>query len=329
MPVTLNPESLDVLKRSLGIVPSTGEGVSQDVLENDPELTLDTPHTAYEAGANEKMKNLLGLGPSPEMLKQQADMDAMNEAINKARIAKNPEVAAEADQQQQEKLALAHAQPGGLEVEAAKAKAAADAEQKTRDFQSQFLAAPQNAAVANSGITFKPNFNAEGKMSLTGEMPPKLTNAEQAQLDAAHSMATLGMPLLSEFEQKYPGIAQDPSKYGSISDALTEHFGKGIYSFGGMTSDDPLFQKTAAIQAWGMRQLAQGRINKSMMDIINTHLPQPGYSPGANYDRLHRLLTEVMPSLIGGIGSTKAGVEGQYSQDPWSTPPTAQEMAGR
>lgn len=133
----------------------------------------------------------------------------------------------------------------------------------------------------------------------------KLSNQEQATLDATHAIFNLGQPLLQKFQQRYQGIDADPSKYGSPTDALTAKFGKGWYSFGGMTDNDELFQDSAAIQAWGMRQLAQGRINKSMMDIINAHLPQPGYSPGANYDRLKRLMTQVLPAQIQGIGQAQ------------------------
>lgn len=143
------------------------------------------------------------------------------------------------------------------------------------------------------------------KVEDAASKPKKLSNTEQATLDATHAMTNLGEPLLQKYEQKYPGIGADPGKFGSAFDALTAKFGKGFYSFGGMTENDPLLQESAAVQAWGLRQLAQGRINKSMMDIINAHLPQPGFSPGANYDRLSRLLHDVLPAQIQGIGQAQ------------------------
>jgi hypothetical protein len=32
------------------------------------------------------------------------------------------------------------------------------------------------------------------------------------------------------------------------------------------------------------------------------HLPQPGLSSGANYDRLNRLIHEILPAQLEGIG---------------------------
>ena len=135
----INPASLDVLKKNLGMIPGTNLAVSNNVLENDPELTLDTPHTAYEAQANERMKQLLGLGPSPLIQEQNKEQQAMDTAINQARIAGNPEVGAEADKAQAEKIALAHAQPGGVETEQMKIDAANKEAQATRDFQTQLM----------------------------------------------------------------------------------------------------------------------------------------------------------------------------------------------
>ena len=42
-------------------------------------------------------------------------------------------------------------------------------------------------------------------------------------------------------------------------------------------------------------------LNPYMLKILNAHLPQPGLSPGANYDRLKRLLQEVLPAQLEGI----------------------------
>ncbi len=132
-----------------------------------------------------------------------------------------------------------------------------------------------------------------------------LSQQERQTLDTANSVANLGMPLLEKFKAQYPGIDEDPTKYASpISDMLTAKVGKGWYSLGGMTDNDAIMQETGAIQAWLMRGLVAGRVNKQMMDIINAHLPQPGFSPGANYDRLNRLLTEVVPSLGQGVGAS-------------------------
>ncbi len=96
---------------------------------------------------------------------------------------------------------------------------------------------------------------------------------------------------------------QDPKKYGNVfADTLAPKIGKAAYMFGGMTDNDALMQEAATIQAWGVRALAGGRITKPLMEMISAHLPQPGFSAGANYDRLKRLMTEILPAQLQGVG---------------------------
>lgn len=309
-----DPNSLNVLKKFL--LPN-GDVVSPNVVEGDPELALPLPSNtsmAEQAGL-ERTKQMLGLGPSPALRKQQAELDARDQAINQARISAEPDVAAQTEAEQKRKMALA-GEPNrvsgntAITVEQMKNDAAAKLEADRQAQVERVLGA------SNSG--FKPSINASGGVSFA---PDPLNAQEQALTDSAHAITNLGVPLLQKFEAKYPGISQDPQKYGSpFSDTLTEKFGKGIYSFGGMTNNDELLQDAATIQAWGMRALMSGRINKQMMDLINGHLPQPGFSPGANYDRLRRLVTDILPAQMSGISDARSGQPLKSPVDPYANP---------
>lgn len=131
--------------------------------------------------------------------------------------------------------------------------------------------------------------------------PLKLGQQERGIVEMAGSVTKLGKPILQELENKYPGIDQDPTKYGSWSDMLTSKLGKGWYSLGGMPDNDPIIQKSEAIKIWAARALMMGRVNKQIYDDILAHLPSGGYSPGANYDRMKRLLTDILPAQVSGV----------------------------
>lgn len=222
-----------------------------------------------------------------------AEGDARDTEKLKAADALNAFFNPDAERQRQEQLsndvtkavAPVEAQSrGALNVERQKDQTALDIEKAKAD------AATEIQRLKNEGLAGK---------------KVKLSNTEQATLDAVHAMVNEGEPLLRQMEQQYPGIAENPDKYSTLSHLASAKAEKAWYSLGGQTKDDSLYQQGAAIQAWGLRQLAQGRINQSMMDIINAHLPQPGYTPGANYDRLNRLLHVVLPAQVEGIGQAQ------------------------
>lgn len=282
-----NPDGLDALKKLL--LPG-GDYASAGVLENDPELALPQARTNAEFAGNDKLKQVLGLGPSPAMLEQRKELTARDEAVNSARISADPEVTAQNDKAYHQKLGLA-GEPNRVKG------------QSDLDLQRNQQEATQKLIDSNQSAGMRMSINAHGEPSFAPAPADKgLNQQEQALVDSAHQISSLGVPLLSKYAAKYPGIDTDPKKYGSpVSDTLTEKLGKGIYSFGGMTDNDALLQDSAAIQAWGVRALAGGRITKPLMEMISAHLPQPGFSPGANYDRLRRLLTEVLPAQLQGI----------------------------
>lgn len=288
-PYARDPNALEVLKKYL--LPGGTYG-NEDPLEKDTELGLPLARSNADFAGNERLKHVLGLGPSPSILQQRKDLTAQDEAVNAARIAANPEVSKEADALRQEKLALA-GEPNRVAGQSQLALQQ-DQQRATKDLVGSMGSGSGQTAPMRMSI------NAKGEPAFAA--PPPMNQNEQALVDSAHQISALGVPLLQKYAAKYPGIDTDPKKYGSpISDTLTEKLGKGIYSFGGMTDNDALLQESAAIQAWGVRALAGGRITKPLMDMISAHLPQPGFSPGANYDRLHRLLTEVLPAQLQGI----------------------------
>jgi len=308
----------DILKKWLD---PTDQGVSQNIIENDPELALpyDTNDAATLEG-NNKLRAILGLGPSPLIEAQRKELNARDQAINAAYTAQDPAVAAEANKAYGEKLQLA-GEPNRVAGES-QLKLQQNQQQATRDL-IESMGHGEGSPGGASGMQM--SINAKGEPVFT---PPKpLSQQEQSLVDAAHGINALGGPLLHDFEAKYPGIAQDPQKYGNVfADTLAPKIGKAAYMFGGMTDNDSLIQRAAAIQAWGMRALMNGRINKQMMDIINGHLPQPGFSAGANYDRLRRLLTDVLPAQLQGIsegrGPNAMELPNQPSNesDPYSDP---------
>lgn len=308
---TRDPNSLDVLKKYL--LPN-GDAVSENLAENDPSLALPQARTNAEYAGNERLKQVLGLGPSSALQQQRKDLTAQDEAINAARIEANPEVSAEAKSRQQEKLALA----GEANRVSGQSQLALQQDQQraTKD-----LIGSMGSGTGSGQAPMRMSINAKGEPTFAP--PAQMNQNEQALVDSAHQISALGVPLLQKYAAKYPGIETDAKKYGSpISDTLTEKLGKGIYSFGGMTDNDALLQESAAIQAWGVRALAGGRITKTLMDMISAHLPQPGFSPGANYDRLHRLLTEVLPAQLQGIseGHGANSLTLPQGADPYSNP---------
>lgn len=326
-PYPRQPDSLTALKK---IVLPTGDAVSPDVLANDPELALPQARSMSDFAGNDRLKQMLGLGPSPLLQRQQKELSARDEAINNARIAANPEVSSEADKAYKEKLALAGepsrvAGQSNLAVQESRGRSEQALQEGQQSYTRNLIDSMGSGGSSEVGGANGMRMSINAKGEPTFAPPPPMGQMEQQLVDSAHQIAAVGVPLLSSYEAKYPGIGTDPKKYGSpLSDTLTEKLGKGIYSFGGMTDNDELLQKSAAIQAWGVRALAGGRITKPLMDMISAHLPQPGFSPGANYTRLKLLLTDILPAQLQGVsegrGATPFEIPKVEPSDPYSDP---------
>lgn len=346
--MALNPESLALLKQKLGMIPGTDIGVSQDVLENDPEITLDTPHTANEVAGNARMKEMLGLGPSALMKQQQADLDAQDTAVNQARIATNPEVKAQTDLAQQNKLALAHAQPGGLDVETAKNDAAkATLDQKQEQVRRLLQGGGSGQSQNPPGAEWKPAVNAAGDVSFSQSSMPALVQRAHAQLGDALNKTN---STLAEAERLYPGITQaagatdqtttapgwsdfllgNAGKYGGAKDMVGAANDRMKYSLGMPTPFANLAQEASfgnleqmAGQLPGVRGLA------TITPLFKEHQSRWGKeTPLATVQRLMHMKS-IMADSLANMEHGGANEPTGQTLDPWAAPPTADELGAR
>lgn len=302
-------------------------GLSDEPVDVNPDISLGVlanPHasqapdlTGYfsQLETSRSPAHVVGIDAraSDEEKRQQQETDASTELTD-------PSLSALHDREQREKLAVA-----GEPNRVAGASQLAVEKQKQDPLMKLLDGQAAGAAPSVGGFQMKPTISENG-VTLSAETPPKppkLSTNEQQVVDTAHAINDLGTPLLAKFAAKYPGIESDPTKYGSVlADILAPKIGKAAYMFGGMTDNDQLIQDTGAIQAWAVRAQSQGRITKPVMDMIMGHLPQPGYSAGANYDRLNRLIHEILPAQLQGIseGQGADALSLQQPQDPYSDP---------
>ncbi len=210
-PYTRDPNSLDVLKKYL--LP-TGDTVSENVAENDPELALPQARSNADFAGNARLKEVLGLGPSRGLQEQRNQATASDVAVNQARIAANPEVSAEADKAYQEKLALAGEAnrvtgAGNLAVE----------KQKQVPLMNFMDQQANNSATAPNAMHFKPTVSENG-ITFTGvEEPQQVRNQEHA--------AQVGLGGISALRN----IVQTLDKHGSIG-PVAGRFGEAATSSG-------------------------------------------------------------------------------------------------
>jgi hypothetical protein len=164
--------------------------------------------------------------------------------------------------------------------------------------------------------------------------PTKYSAAEQALLDSGNTVQDLGPELLNLLEQEHPGIGKDPTQFGSWTDKLGATIGGAVYRLGKSQSanSDRINQLTGYLEAAIPRMLATGRLNQQQYEDLKLHAPQVGFSDGANYERLHRILTDILPKVFSGIdqshGETPTamhGISGGTSGDSFA-PPTPEEL---
>lgn len=168
-------------------------------------------------------------------------------------------------------------------------------------------------------------------IALANAKPVKYTATEQQMLDTANGVQEMGPKLLALLEQENPGIGQDPTKYGSWTDLLGKEIGGWIYRKGKTSTArrDQIDQMVGYLEASIPRMLVPGRVNQTQYNDLKLHTPQLGFSDGANYERLHKMLTVILPDVLRGVDEahshdpTSAQVPGQAA-DPYA-PPTDQE----
>jgi len=135
--------------------------------------------------------------------------------------------------------------------------------------------------------------------------PTHLTPAEQDAADKAATVAQLGPQVMRMLEQQYPGIDKDPQKFGSMTDVLGSKVGGAIYRLGKTQtpSDDAINTMTGYLEATLPRMLASGRINQQQYNDLKLHVPQVGFSPGANYERIKMMLGTILPVVMNTMGN--------------------------
>lgn len=163
------------------------------------------------------------------------------------------------------------------------------------------------------------------------QQPIKYTAAEQQILDKANEVQELGPQLMTLLEQDYPGIGNEPGKYGSVTDKLFGMGGGWLYRQG-MTSTpnkDRITQKLGYLEAAIPRILNSGRLNQQQYNDLKLHAPAIGYSAGANYERVKTILTDILPAVLHGIDEghganpTSTALPGA---DPWANVPPPDQL---
>ena len=161
------------------------------------------------------------------------------------------------------------------------------------------------------------------------------TAPEQQLLDAANSVQDLGPKLLSLLEAAHPGIGSDPTKFGSWTDLLGSEIGGAIYRRGKTKTalSDQIDQMVGYLEAQIPRMLVPGRVNQQQYDDLKLHAPRLGFSDGANYERLHTMLTKILPGVLHGMDeahgadATSPAVPGLAGDGAKLAPPTPDEIA--
>ena len=191
-----DPDALAALKR---IVLPNGDEVSSNVAENDPEINMPTPTSMSEIEGNNRVKQMLGLGPSPMIQRQGQDLAKEESAISQARTAAQPDVAAQADQAYKEKLALA-GEPNRVAGQSSLALQT-NQQQATRDLiDSMGGSGPEQPGKMRMSI------NAKGEPTFA---PP---TAEPAQVMAQQHAAAVGLGGISALRN----IVQTLDRHGAI-----------------------------------------------------------------------------------------------------------------
>lgn len=181
------------------------------------------------------------------------------------------------------------------------------------------------------------NINPEGEMSVNSTMgvAPKFSMQEQSAMNSAHTVNDLGERVLGNMERNNPGIGADPSRYSSLMDAVPSMLGGRFFYahgarvpefLGGNKDDSQTRQLIGAIQMNAARAIATGRLSGPILDFVQKHLPDGGYSAGENYQRIKTLHDIIGPSILEGIAQGHGLEPGQLPgggaspADPYADP---------
>jgi hypothetical protein len=137
----------------------------------------------------------------------------------------------------------------------------------------------------------------------------KYTAPEQQLLDSANTVQELGPKLLALLQEEHPGIDADPTKFGSWTDKIGGEIGKFIYKQGKTKTarSDQIDQLVGYLEAQIPRMLVPGRVNQQQYEDLKLHGPALGFSDGANYERVKKMLTVILPDVLKGMDEAHGG----------------------
>lgn len=167
--------------------------------------------------------------------------------------------------------------------------------------------------------SFKAGVNPAGGVSLSQVPPHKPTTEEQRALDTMGSLSSLGPAMLRGYEEQYPGIEKDPSKYAGLLDMLGGRASATAYKTGFMNDvkSDQITQLTGYLEAVLPRMLSSGRINREQYADLKLHVPQVGLPAGSNYARAKYVLDRILPAVQGSIGTQPQDQHDPYNDPNW------------
>lgn len=199
----------------------------------------------------------------------------------------------------------------------------------------KLLRGEQGTNTPHAGDRTSVNINPDGEMSINSTMgvAPKFSMQEQSAMNSAHTVNDLGERVMHNYEQQHPDIASNTDKYSSIMDAIPSMLGGRLFYaagakvpefLGGSSNDSQTRQLIGAIQMNAARAIATGRLSGPVLDFIQKHLPDGGYSPGENYNRIKTLHDIIGPSILEGIaqghGLEPGQLPGGGAADPYADP---------
>ena len=137
----------------------------------------------------------------------------------------------------------------------------------------------------------------------------KLSAQEQMLLNASKTTEQLAPQLMQMLETAHPGIAENPGQYGSWTDLLGADIGGKIYNLGKTSTplDDDINQLTGFLAASIPKMLQSGRVTAQQYHELLKHVPQIGFTPGENYQRIRFIMNTIEPAVVGGIAAGHGG----------------------
>lgn len=309
-----DPNSLDVLKKYL--LPN-GDAVSENLAENDPTLALPQARTNAEFAGNERLKQVLGLGPSSALQQQRKDLTAQDEAVNQARIAANPEVSAEAKTRQEEKLALA-GEPNRVSGQSALA-----VEKQKQVPLMNFMDQQASGATYPSTMHFKPTVSENG-ISFTGvEEPQQVRNQEHSAKVGLGGVSALRNIVQTLNKHGYIGPVAGRTGEALTSSGLDSYLmnPEAAKAFNDFKTQASLVKSNMAMTHGGARGGASPALAARFDALINPH--QSAASLQGGLDAFERWLTayaNAKNSVELDAADQELGVGGGGGADPYSNP---------